>query len=65
VPVAPEEFVRAGEKLFGKRWKAPLARALGIDVSQIWRYATGQTSPIPKPVELAVRYLLLQKRKTK
>jgi hypothetical protein len=51
--VTPEEFVREGEALFGKRWKAPLSRALGIDPVTIWRYATGQW-PVPLVVELAL-----------
>ena len=46
-----EEFVHAGEALFGKRWKAPLSRALDIDPVTIWRYATGQW-PVPVVVEL-------------
>jgi hypothetical protein len=51
--VSPEEFVREGEALFGKRWKAPLSRALGLDPVTIWRYATGQW-PVPPLVELAL-----------
>jgi hypothetical protein len=54
--VSPEEFVREGEALFGKRWKAPLSRALDIDPVTIWRYATGQW-PIPVVVELALASL--------
>jgi hypothetical protein len=48
-----EEFVKQGEALFGKRWKAPLSRALDIDPVTIWRYATGQW-PVPVLVELAL-----------
>ena len=48
-----EEFVKGGEALFGKRWKAPLSRALDIDPVTIWRYATGQW-PVPVIVELAL-----------
>jgi hypothetical protein len=48
-----EEFVRQGEAFFGKRWKAPLSRALDIDPVTIWRYATGQW-PVPVLVELAL-----------
>jgi hypothetical protein len=44
--LSPEEFVRQGEALSGKRWKAPLSRALKIDPVTIWRYATGQW-PVP------------------
>lgn len=56
------EFERAGERLYGPRWKAPLARALGRDPSMIWRYATDQ-APIPKIVEIGIQGLLRQKRK--
>jgi hypothetical protein len=58
--LTPEEFVREGEALFGKRWKAPLSRALDIDPVTIWRYATGQW-PIPVLVQLAL-YGLKQRR---
>ena len=56
-----EEFVRSGEALFGKRWKAPLSRALDIDPVTIWRYATGQW-PVPVVVALALA-ALKQRRK--
>jgi hypothetical protein len=54
--VSPEKFIRTGEALFGKRWKAPLSRALDIDPVTIWRYATGQW-PVPVVVELALEAL--------
>jgi hypothetical protein len=57
-----EEFVRQGEALFGKRWKAPLSRTLDIDPVTIWRYATGQW-PVPVVVELALA--ALKQRQTK
>ena len=59
--MTPEEFVHAGEALFGKRWKAPLSRALDIDPVTIWRYATGQW-PIPVVVELAMLGLKQKKK---
>ena len=51
--MSADEFVAAGEMLYGKRWKAPMARALGIDPATIWRYATG--ADIPGPVVAALR----------
>jgi hypothetical protein len=51
-----EEFVKTGEALYGKRWKAPLSRALDIDPVTIWRYATGQW-PVPVVVDLALAAL--------
>ena len=47
------EFAALGEALYGRRWKAPLARALGLDPATIWRYATG--ADIPGPVVAALR----------
>lgn len=60
--MTPSEFERAGIRLHGKRWKAPLARALRLDPSTIWRYVTG-AQPIPTVVELAVKELLRRKDK--
>lgn len=54
------EFERAGKKLFGKRWGAPLARFLRKDPVTIWRYATGQLE-IPWLVEQAILQLLKRK----
>lgn len=58
--VTAEQFVTAGEGLFGKRWKAPMARELKIDVVTVWRYATGR-QPIPVLVELAIASLKARK----
>lgn len=54
--MTPVEFEKAGKKLFGKRWKTPLAKALGLHVVTVWRYATGRET-IPHMVALAVRGL--------
>ena len=59
--MTPEDFIREGEALFGKRWKAPLSRALEIDPVTIWRYATGQW-PVPVVVELALDALKQKKK---
>lgn len=56
--MTPAELRRAGEKLYGKRWKAPLASAIRMNVVTIWRYSTGQLV-IPFLVESAVRQLLI------
>ena len=56
-----EEFVSAGEKLFGRRWKAPLARALRLNVVTVWRYATDQLE-IPWLVESVVKQMLKARR---
>lgn len=56
-----EEFQAAGVELYGRRWKAPMSRALGIDDVTVWRYVTAAT-PIPGPVAAAVRCFLIVKR---
>ena len=58
--MTPQDLELAGRKLFGHRWKAPLARSLGRDPSMIWRYVTGQ-APIPPLVEMAVKNFLSAK----
>jgi hypothetical protein len=50
------ELKEAGEALFGKRWKAPLARELGIDPTTIWRYL--KRDDVPKPIALAIMAML-------
>jgi hypothetical protein len=59
--MSPAEFERAGLRLFGKKWKSPLSRALKLDPSTIWRYVTGHQD-IPRVVELAVKELLQRKQ---
>lgn len=61
--MTPEEFERAGKKLFGEKWKPPMARALGIDPTMVWRYQTGGTA-IPGPVRAAVKCWLQALRTT-
>ena len=57
--MSADEFVAAGEALYGKRWKAPMARALGLDPATVWRYATG--ADIPGPVVAALRCFLRER----
>ena len=57
--MSADEFVATGEALHGKRWKAPLARSLGLDPATVWRYATG--ADIPGPVVAALRCFLREK----
>lgn len=51
-----EQLERAGRGLFGERWQSPLARAVGVSIPQMQRYAKGSYE-IPRAVELAVKYL--------
>jgi len=59
--VNAEELKQAGEELFGKKWKAPLARKLGVHSTTIWRYL--QANKVPNPEAMAIRLLLNEKRK--
>lgn len=61
--MTPEKFERAGKILFGPAWKPRLANALKIDVTSVWRYASGQIN-VPGPVETAIRLMLWKKRHT-
>ena len=56
------ELIRAGERLYGPKWKAPLARALGVDASTLWRYL--QEDRIPGPVAAAVSCWLLTRERS-
>jgi hypothetical protein len=47
------ELQAAGIKLYGERgWQSSLAKSLGIDRTQIWRYVTNDR--VPGPVAAAV-----------
>lgn len=48
-----EELKAAAIKLFGERgWQSSLAKELGVDRTQIWRYVTNDS--VPGPVDAAV-----------
>jgi hypothetical protein len=38
-------IIQYGEALFGEQWKAPLARALGVNVRTVKRWAAGEFNP--------------------
>jgi hypothetical protein len=59
--MSPSELIQAGERLYGKTWRHPLAEALGIDVSTLRRWTGGYVA-IPRRTELAIRGLLSDKR---
>lgn len=62
--MTPQALARIGQTIYGRRFKAPLARALGIDRVTLWRYLTGQL-PVPVAVSLAVKQLRRQARETR
>ena len=54
-PMSPEEFNKAGVKLFGKRgWQTRMAERLGVDGSTVRRWVSGAVT-IPNPAAAAVR----------
>src|SRR6202040_1636333 len=48
-PMTPAELIAAGELLYGRRWKLPLARTVGYGREALHRYSTGG-HPIPPPL---------------
>jgi len=54
--VTPEEFVETARKLYGSRWRRPLAAALGVNIATIRRWRSAAIA-VPSPVALAMRLL--------
>jgi hypothetical protein len=59
--VTPSELIQAGEKLYGRNWRRPLADALGANIATLRRW-TGGYIAIPRRTELAVQNLLVAKQ---
>lgn len=57
--MTPEELKTGAITLFGERYILALAKLLGRDRTQIWRYVNGQT-PIP---ELVARVVTIEMAK--
>lgn len=53
-----QELLQIGQHLFGKRWKTPLAKTLGVARETVSRWASG--SPILPATAKAVRLLYQQ-----
>jgi hypothetical protein len=47
-PMTPAEFTAAGELLYGRWFKSPLARALGRDRNMIRKYSSGEQRIRPR-----------------
>lgn len=58
----PIDLQTAGRVLFGKSWRAHLARALDIDPSTIWRWTHGQMPPPEHPVWRTLSETIKQRR---
>ena len=54
--MTPKQLERIGRRVWGGRWKSPLARAIGMSYQHVNAYMNGAFE-IPRTVELAVKYL--------
>ena len=53
--MTPKELTRIGELLYGYwGWRTRMAEALGVDVSTVRRWLTGE-APVPGPAAAALR----------
>lgn len=59
-----DEFSRAGQRLFGLRWKSQMADAIKCNRSTVHRYATGDI-PVPGWATLAIEALETRREKEK
>jgi len=59
--MSPNELRAAGERLYGRRWHRPLAKALGVDRRTVDRWAIGQAR-ISTATEMAIRTLIALRR---
>jgi len=55
--MSPSELIEAGERLYGPKWRKPLAEALGVDISTLRRWATAERA-VPKVAAMAVELML-------
>ncbi len=55
--MTPKQLERIGRRIWGGRWKSPLARALGMTYVAINNYFTGPPPDVPTVVELAAWWL--------
>src|ERR1700687_4187149 len=56
-PMGPAELIAAGELLYGRRWKLPLARIVGYGREALHRYSTGRRR-IPPLLAARVRAIV-------
>src|SRR5262245_53885155 len=43
--VRMRHIITVGQALYGRDWKRPTARAIGVDIKRIWRWMHGQGTP--------------------
>jgi hypothetical protein len=51
-----DELTKIAEKIYGKRWREPLARILDVDLATLRRWTSGQIK-VPGPVALAMKLM--------
>ena len=62
-PMSGKELQKAGEILFGPKWKARLARKLHIGRTTLWRYA--QAENVPERAADAVQRLIEEEKRSR
>jgi DNA-binding XRE family transcriptional regulator len=60
VTMTVNQFKKAGEKLYGDKWQAPLARTFGMSPQAINAIAQGRTKRIKPIMAMAMYYLVLK-----
>lgn len=58
--VTPDELSAIARKIYGKRWREPLARVLGVNLATLRRWTSAQVK-VPGPVALALRLMAQQR----
>lgn len=53
-----ELFAELGEMLYGPQWQSPLARALGINLRTVQRWATGESTPPETVMDEVIKMFL-------
>lgn len=58
--MTPKELEEAGKRLYGDKWKSPMARAVGVERTTVARWAKDD-GVVPAYVELAIEALKQRK----
>ena len=58
--MTPERLRAIGVRLYGPDWQQPMAKALQVNPSTIWRWETGAV-PVPGPAQAALKCFLREK----
>ena len=55
--MTPKQLERIAKRIWGGRWKSPLARALSMTYTAINNYMNGPPPEIPRTVEISAWWL--------